>query len=331
MIFYIFSNSITVYMSNYFSYVSILNLFPVCCVAKCCNALFLKYTNVVSWIRSLIRSLILIPLSNMIILKPAKLDAKAYDKLLTNPHIINEKIHTSDGEILDAMFYNMNKVPKYDDVIYMYSHGNSGWTGLILESTSCDYLANYGSVFVYDYRGYGKSTGKPSCDGCLKDCIEVYFFLVNIKKVNPKNIILYGHSLGACVTSYLVDYLVQNFCQVPSHMIIQNAFENIERLCDEIIPFSGKLISGPLQTNKYLKNIDKTHNIIDICIIHGKDDKLIHFSHSIDLANQIKNNNVTIILLNGTHDILTYDNAMDNYLNKLCNKLYKFQEPRLTA
>jgi alpha-beta hydrolase superfamily lysophospholipase len=260
----------------------------------------------------------LIPVSDWLIIKPKRLDQKKYDQWIAHPFIVNEKIHTQDGETLDVMFYNANKIPTYEDeVIYMYSHGNSGWSGLVLESATCTYLANRGSVFVYDYRGYGKSTGYASSIGCMRDSVDVYKYLVNTKKVNHKKIILFGHSMGACVTSYLMNYLSHNNIPYPKVMIIQNAFENIQRACNDTVPFSGRFIVSDMKTDNYIKKIDKLKDDIDILILHSKDDKVIHPSHSADLAKHVKNNRIKFILLEGTHDNPVYDESFDRYVKMI--------------
>src|SRR5579872_4997485 len=66
---------------------------------------------------------------------PKHVDEVVYQKWISNPFLINEKITTDDGSILDAGFYNAFNVPSYEtDIIYLYSHGNSGWLGDVLES-----------------------------------------------------------------------------------------------------------------------------------------------------------------------------------------------------
>jgi hypothetical protein len=136
--------------------------------------------------------------------------------------------------------------------------------------------------------------------------------------VNPKKIVLYGHSLGACVTAYLMNHLVQNDKVYADRMIIQNAFENIQRVCNDMVPFFGKFIVSDMKTDKYIKNIDSLKDNIEICIIHSKDDKLIHSNHSVNLSKYVKNNKLKFIMLEGTHDNPMHDETFDRYLNETC-------------
>jgi len=264
---------------------------------------------------------------------PESINQKHYDKWLSDPFLINETIKTKDDIELDAMFYNNFRKPSYDtDIIVLYSHGNSGCCCSVLESSAPQYFLNRPktdkiSVFVYDYRGYGRSTGKASSYGCLKDSIAVYKFLINDKKVDPKRIILFGNSLGCCVTSYLMDYILNHYIasEKPKIMIIQNPFQNIHRICNEVVPGSGYFLFSPLQTDKYIKNIDNNTNHIDMCFIHSKSDELIHYSHSVDLAAHVKNNKSKVIMLGGGHANPIHNQEFDDYINMIMRSRFNLK------
>lgn len=270
-------------------------------------------------------------LSENMILTPLPMDNKRYLMMLNDPYIINESINSSSDIVLDAFFCNKYKKPSYDsDIIYLYSHGNSASCSNVLDSTAVIYILNRRekpnvSIFVYDYRGYGKSTGKKSSYGCLKDVVNVYKFLINEKGVDPERIILFGHSLGCCITTYLMDYILHHYDNSPKLMVLQNPFHDIHRICNDVIPFSGYLFFSPLLTDKYIKSIDKHKRNINICFIHSKDDKLINYKHSIDLASHIKNNDCKVIMTTGTHGAPIISDEFDNYLNMIMSSKYSLK------
>jgi predicted alpha/beta-fold hydrolase len=271
---------------------------------------------------------ILTLISDTFIFAPEKVDTIKYDTWLKHENIL-----TSDGETLDAFFYNSNKQPSYcDKLIFMYNHGSSGWVGSVLSSVTGKYLSNKGSVFVYDYRGFGKSTGKPSTRGCLKDSIEVYNFLVNDKKVDPKRIVLFGHSLGGCIVAYLMSYLLKHKKPTPRTMIIQNTFKNMQRICREISIF-GCLVLSKLKTDEFIRYIQyvshkNDEHKINMCVIHCEDDTLVNCQHSKDLVSEINNEwdndhncnhtNIKFIMIKGTHDVPIYDCVTDDFFVKMC-------------
>tara|TARA_B100000745_G_scaffold278356_1_gene209351 strand:- start:48 stop:284 length:237 start_codon:yes stop_codon:yes gene_type:complete len=55
------------------------------------------------------------------------------------------------------------------------------------------------NVFIFDYRGYGKSEGKPSERGVYRDAEAAIKYLQNRPDVDSKCIIYFGRSLGAAI------------------------------------------------------------------------------------------------------------------------------------
>lgn len=247
---------------------------------------------------------------------PKQVDEVMYQKWISHPFLINEKITTDDGLILDAGFYNAINRPSYEtDIIYLYSHGNSGWLGDVLESAACRFLLDKKiSLFVYDYRGYGKSTGVPNDEGLFCDVVTVWKFLVDIKHVDPKRIILFGHSLGSCITTYLALYLELNNIKYSKHVILQNAFDNMERLFNDRCFLAGSIVRSKFNTRKFLHAVDQLSTNTNICFIHSENDKVINKQHSIDLYNMLTNVQKKLILLDGDHDKPVYTIDVDNYI-----------------
>jgi fermentation-respiration switch protein FrsA (DUF1100 family) len=61
------------------------------------------------------------------------------------------------------------------------------------------------NVVLYDYRGYGISTGKPTLRGILEDGNTMYEFVQNNLKYSPKQIVVYGESIGTAVTCHIAE------------------------------------------------------------------------------------------------------------------------------
>jgi fermentation-respiration switch protein FrsA (DUF1100 family) len=79
---------------------------------------------------------------------------------------------------------NSLRKPSWDDIIFLYSHGNGGWIGNPINYGTIKSLSKYGSIFVYDYRGFGLSEGTPSEDGLYTDITTAWNFLINKKHVS---------------------------------------------------------------------------------------------------------------------------------------------------
>src|SRR4030067_3793407 len=101
-------------------------------------------------------------------------------------------IKTADGETLWAWHFPSDSA-RYT---VLFFHGNAENISFRLDFA--DRLLALGlSVLLVDYRGYGKSTGKPSEKGIYEDALAGYQFLTDSLSIRPENIILWGSSIGA--------------------------------------------------------------------------------------------------------------------------------------
>jgi len=251
------------------------------------------------------------------IFQPSNIDIETYLKFLSNPHIVHENITTFDNEILDGCLYNSYKSPSYSDIIFLYSHGNAGNISQIIGNDIVDNLSKYGTVFIYDYRGYGMSTGSPSDDGLFIDSKSVWQFLTQIKNVNPKNIVLFGHSLGTSITMELALHLVKNNIAFSNQVVLQNPFSSMKNISKDVMPFIGSLVISDLNTNQFIEELDNYTNDLHIYLLHSKDDELIHHKHSHELFSIVRNNKCNMTLMDGSHDRPFYDNKTDQIFTKI--------------
>lgn len=272
-------------------------------------------------------------ISHKMIFKPGKVDYKVYDNIKNSKHFIHETIKTDDGCLLDGCLYNTYKTPSYDaKVIYLFNHGNSGWLGSVIKSSTVEYLSRFGSVFVYDYRGYGASTGIPYDDGLFEDSRTVYKFLITDKNVDPEKIVIFGHSLGTCISVRLMQYIQEQYAQNVKHktqnikhktqkMILQNPFLSMKEIAKEVIPILGNFVISKFKTDSFMKIIDTITNKVEVVIIHCLQDELIHHNHGLRLHELLKNNKSHLLLIPGSHDEPLYNVLVDNKIreiSKLC-------------
>ena len=59
------------------------------------------------------------------------------------------------------------------------------------------------STLLVDYRGYGKSTGRPSEEGTYRDADAAWLWLTQKVGIAGRDIVLFGESLGGGVASWL--------------------------------------------------------------------------------------------------------------------------------
>ena len=178
-------------------------------------------------------------------------------------------------------------------------------------------------MFIYDYRGYGCSTGKADKKGIVIDAISCWNYIIDNLQVSPNKIILFGHSLGTTVSTQLLNHIVNSSHDddqyLPRALILQNPFSSLRRLIGDMFPFMGKVVGRLIfnhhSTDQYLHSIDQKLSGFPILIMHAKHDRMISISHSQDLHRLIRNNKSQFIELGGDHERVEYPDEVDHTLS----------------
>ena len=92
-------------------------------------------------------------------------------------------------------------VPSQDphSATLLFSHGNANNVGGNAPAVVGFQKAGL-NVFIYDYRGYGESTGGPPREKlAYEDAERAWTYLVSERRIAPETIVIYGHSLGGVV------------------------------------------------------------------------------------------------------------------------------------
>ena len=130
------------------------------------------------------------------------------------------------------------------------------------------YLANNLNVGVilYDYPGYGHSSGSPSETNCYEAITSVVKYVTTTLHVLEKNITLIGQSLGTGIT---IDYVSKNNWKYP--IILISPYKSI------ISVVYDSSIVKPIDKFKTLSKLDNVNCLVKI--FHGEADELINISH----------------------------------------------------
>ncbi len=152
--------------------------------------------------------------------------------------------------------------------VILFCHGNAGNISHRLHNIQK--LLSLGfQVFIYDYRGYGKSKGRPSREGVYLDGLAAYDYLKNKLGIPPDRIILFGRSLGAAVATEIAVKRQAN------RLILESAFTSTKAMARTMPLFA---LLSPFLPSHYnnLKKIE--HITIPKLIIHGNRDEIIPFA-----------------------------------------------------
>ena len=212
----------------------------------------------------------------------------------------------SEGEYLDCLYLESNK----SNFITIYFHGNRGNIYDCLYKNDIKNILTYSSVFLFDYRGYGNSTGYSDENSIINDSNIVYYFVKNFIGYESSNIIFYGNSLGGFISGNLINYLNANNLPIPRGLIIQSPFYSIYKLSKKIYPILHYFIQFNPDNSKVIKNIK---NLLHIIIIHSVNDEYIDVSHSKMLYEENKNK-IDLHYIKGIHDMIYYDDRTINFI-----------------
>jgi fermentation-respiration switch protein FrsA (DUF1100 family) len=190
--------------------------------------------------------------------------------------------NSTDGTKLHGWFLK----PKTDQPkgTVVFSHGNAGSLGHHLGFVT--WLADAGyQVFMYDYRGFGKSGGTLNRDGMIQDVKAAFLYVSGRKDVRQDKIISYGHSLGGAKS---VAALAQMQPKGIKAIVIDGTFSSYQAMAKLVAgEFGTELISDEFSPKDFISKINST----PLLIVHGQKDSVVPFTQGkqlFDLANEPK-------------------------------------------
>ena len=178
---------------------------------------------------------------------------------------------TEDKKRLHGWFFPLEG----DAPVILFCHGNAGNISHRLENVKF-LLDRQLQVFIFDYRGYGKSSGSPSEMGLYQDGLAAYDFIVNRKGISPQKIVPFGRSLGASVAIEI------SLRREVKSLILESAFTSTKEMAKTMFLFG---LFSPLLPAHYnnLKKITRVN--VPKLIIHGEDDEIVPFKMGEQLYN----------------------------------------------
>ena len=207
------------------------------------------------------------------------------------------------------------------DFTIFYCHGNAGNVSYRSEQIKMYYDLGF-NVFVFDYSGYGQSSGKPSAEAVEQNTIDAWHYLTKEKKVPREKIIVVGRSLGgfAALTA------AEKFS--PFALSLESTFSSIKNIAQHQMPLFPTFLI--LKNN--FDNIAKIKRIkVPIFMVHSKDDNVVKYYHSQKLLKAANaNENIPTISFKsfiGNHNGC-YDVSENNYPEEFFNFFKKIYETK---
>lgn len=193
----------------------------------------------------------------------------------------NILVETDKGKMLHGWYFK-TKVKNPKGTIF-FLHGNSN--NISTESVGMVWVLDNGyNLLTFDYRGYGLSEGKPDIEGVLYDGLEYVDAIMKDNKVDKKNLILHGQSLGGAVASHIAAF--SPYADRFQVLILDSTFTSWKSISKEVASknFFTWAWQYPISwgiTGKYssLINVEKS-KVKNTIIIHSKKDEIISYKNA---------------------------------------------------
>ncbi|BBM81906.1 alpha/beta hydrolase [Candidatus Uabimicrobium amorphum] len=243
-------------------------------------------------------------------------------------HLDTPKQHSLDYE--DVYFTTRDKkklhgwfVPCENSVAtVLFLHGNAGNISNRLDEIALWHCIKV-SVFIVDYRGYGKSKGSTSERGLYLDSEAAYDYLVQERSIPPEKIVCFGRSLGGAVAIRLS--LNREFGAV----IVASTFTSLNDLIRGLfVPWLASFFcwASPFK----FRSIDLigyvTHPLL---ILHGTEDELIPYVMAKELYESASKPKLLYPVTDGKHNDTfiiggkKYWYVIENFIKKSLTELKK--------
>jgi len=193
--------------------------------------------------------------------------------------------------------------------LFLFHHGNG--SNLSILKWYVRVALNCGaSVLVYDYEGYGKSTGSPSIQAVCRDSDAAYEFAKNNLGWKENAIVQMGLSLGSGLATRLAAKH-QN-----AALILFAPYTSLHKTCRSILPwlnyYPDELMHEPdINSLKNMTNVK-----CPVLIFHGKHDQMMPMANAEELKIQSKSLTQVVELNCGHGDLYLEENNIQKVLKR---------------
>lgn len=190
--------------------------------------------NTLTWMQSAIWLVLLLLLypalllifENKIIFYPTRYPDGFWDPASVGTPAQDIYFKAEDGVTLHGWFIPAKKPV----ATLLWFHGNAGNLSHRLDNIQRLASLNL-NIFIFDYRGYGRSEGEPNEQGIYKDSQSAYKTVVGLDAVSVDTLFLFGRSLGGvCALETAMHHPARG-------LILESVFTSSADMSRKIFPF----------------------------------------------------------------------------------------------
>ncbi|SOV13136.1 alpha/beta hydrolase, putative [Plasmodium gaboni] len=200
-----------------------------------------------------------------------------------------ENIKELHNKKFPALFLYYSKDLKSKHTI-MYFHSNSCDLGQIYDELNHLHEHLHANILAIEYVGFGLCylEGSTNQYNINRRALAAYNFLKSLN-IKNENILLFGRSIGTGVASKLA-YNLKLIGVSLAGIILHSPYISIEKLVEDYFTYSSYFIENIYDNYKNLSFLSNNNDSdIPLLLIHGKEDEIIHVSHSEYLMKNLNN------------------------------------------
>ncbi len=177
-------------------------------------------------------------------------------------------LQTSDGLTLHGWFIPGDPAAG-SGMTWLWFHGNGGNIGHRIDELAQAHHRTGDDIFIFDYRGYGQSEGKPSEKGSYLDSQAAVGYLLSRPGTDPSRVVYLGHSLGAAVAVEL------SLDPPPMSLVLVSPFASVRDMAGLALPFPpvGWLVRNHYDTISRVRRLN-----VPVLVLHGDLDETVPIS-----------------------------------------------------
>ena len=179
---------------------------------------------------------------------------------------------------IPCLYLKSNSSSPNNKIYAIFFHGNAEDINLSNEMLSHIRTTLSVNVIAPEFPGYGIYSGYPTEGQLFNDAVNVFDYMVNVMKISPNNIIIFGRSLGTAIATHLASK------RVCTALILISPFLSIRNMIKDILGrFISFAVNDRFNSGEYIKDVQ-----MPILIIHGQIDSIIKYYHATELYNRTK-------------------------------------------
>lgn len=232
-----------------------------------------------------------------------KSDTKSIDSHPTNDVRMNEN---NTNKIIN----NITNIKPNTTIVFFHGNNVNLINTFPLLYSLYSKLNQNVNILCVEYPGYLGDMSQWATEETMSTLYPKYLeHILNLNNIKPKDCIYVGHSLGGCIS------ILCAVLHKPRQVICISTFVSIRQLVHEWYGWINNLMSERFETCKFVRQLS-----CPLILIHGDNDQVIPYRHSIKLYNYAKFFGIDvrcIVCVDSDHNDLPIDDLVVKFGNGL--------------